>query len=86
MGQTNDEKTKVKKMKMVSERLDNPIWGPLENPPVTLFPVLPFPHIDHKLALPCFSAPAVEHKFHKGKEFIFFLMNPRHLRKYLFDN
>lgn len=72
-------------MKMVSERLANPIWGPLENSPITLFPVLPFPHIDHDLVLR-FSAPALEHKLHKGKEFILFLMNPRHLRKYLFDN
>lgn len=34
--EADEEKTKVKKVEMVSEKLASPIWSPLENPPLSL--------------------------------------------------
>lgn len=76
-GQADEEQTKVKTMKTISERLANSTWCPLRNPHITHCP-LPYHFIllittwhgfVYLLIAPSFTGMDL----HKGKDFIYLI-------------
>lgn len=84
-GQADEEKTKVNKIKMVSERLANPVWSPLENLP--LFLPSPYWSLLALILIICILlAPSLQWNLLKNKELILLSIHPKLLGKSLAQN
>lgn len=84
-GQADEEKTKVNKIKTVSERLTNSVWSPLENLP--LFLPSSYRSLLALILIICILlSPSLQWNLLKSTELILLSMNPKLLGKCLAQN